>query len=143
MDDWIRDRVKVENNAIKAAMTQLQSGPPWEEEAFDDGSHSPVSPGKPRRKRSQSSPGGGQGRRRRREVLKALEPCTLDVDVFQPPSADDGEHGGELFVGPGLGPHLLSVARHQGSLMYLWGSAGGSAPGGSNGAGIFRSCAAK
>lgn len=95
MDDWIRDRVKVENNAIKAAMTQLQSGPPWEEEAFDDGSHSPVSPGKPRRKRSQSSPGGGQGRRRRREVLKALEPCTLDVDVFQPPSADDGEHGGE------------------------------------------------
>jgi len=88
MDDWIRDRVKMENEAIKAAIAQLQSTS-WDatgaEEASSPSKSLSRSASKTRsRKMMMPSPTGGPVRRRRREVQKALEARTLDVDVLVP-----------------------------------------------------------
>jgi hypothetical protein len=89
MDDWIRDRVRVENDAIKVAIAIIQDGQ-WE---FEENMHMSSS-GRSRNgsknslrntpKKAQPSPTGGLLRKKRREVLKALEPRTLDVVLLQP-----------------------------------------------------------
>jgi hypothetical protein len=99
MDDWIRDRVRVENNAIKAAVRQL-TDLGWSEDA-DMGvptssrsalSGSPLSlrnirsPKTP--KAVASSPNAGVEKRKRRDVVSALYPVTLDIELFQPPELE-------------------------------------------------------
>lgn len=93
MDDWIRDRVKAENDGIKAAVAQVRHAN-WDSECEDE----PPSPASPGMKSGRSirskapgrgsklppSPQGGTMRRKKREFLKALEARTLDVDVYQP-----------------------------------------------------------
>jgi hypothetical protein len=94
MDDWIRDRVGVENDAIKSA-TALLLDWGWSE----DSELSPTSAksfkssksskafGKSQ-KRESSSSFDATVRRKRRDVLNALYPVTLDVQILQPPKLE-------------------------------------------------------
>lgn len=98
MDDWIRDRVTVENDCIKAAIAQLRDTGLSAEDATSatSGSHRESRIGSKRftnigsRKslagKAQPSPTGGPQRRKRREILNSLYPSTLDVEILQPPN---------------------------------------------------------
>eukprot|EP00931_Biecheleriopsis_adriatica_P003924 TRINITY_DN105671_c0_g1_i1.p1 TRINITY_DN105671_c0_g1~~TRINITY_DN105671_c0_g1_i1.p1 ORF type:complete len:1772 (-),score=500.32 TRINITY_DN105671_c0_g1_i1:76-5391(-) len=89
MDDWIKHRVKEENDAIRATAALLFTGK-WEDE------EPPMSPTATRKHRSTrksltsslQAPMTSSTARRRRDVLKVIVPLTLDVDVYAPPKLD-------------------------------------------------------
>ncbi|CAE7579672.1 Dhodh [Symbiodinium sp. CCMP2456] len=87
MDDWIKDRVKEENEAIKATDTLLRSGR-WEDEE-------PVFMTTRSMRRSQTTTMKpaltGAAGKRRRDVLKVIVAKTLDVDVYIPQKLEVSE----------------------------------------------------
>lgn len=87
MDDWIKDRVKEENEAIKATDTLLRSGR-WEDEE-------PVFMTTRSMRRSQTATMKpaltGAAGKRRRDVLKVIIAKTLDVDVYIPQKLEVSE----------------------------------------------------
>eukprot|EP00439_Symbiodinium_sp_Y106_P024747 s432_g3.t1 len=87
MDDWIKDRVKEENEAIKATDTLLRSGR-WEDEE-------PVFMTTRSMRRSQTATMKpaltGAAGKRRRDVLKIIIAKTLDVDVYIPQKLEVSE----------------------------------------------------
>ncbi|CAE7322142.1 YCL012C [Symbiodinium natans] len=85
MDDWIKDRVKEENEAIKATDALLRSGR-WEDEeqAFT------TTRSMRRSQTTTMKPAlTGAAGKRRRDVLKVIIARTLDVDVYVPPKLED------------------------------------------------------
>ncbi|CAK9003010.1 unnamed protein product [Durusdinium trenchii] len=83
MDDWIKDRVREENEAIKETERQLRIGR-WEDE---ENHHTLVRTMTVRRSHTgtiKPAPSSAAGKRRR-DVLKVIVPRTLDVNVYAPP----------------------------------------------------------
>lgn len=96
MDDWITERVRGENDAIKSAahlllnwQTQKVQTPDTRRSSLTMVRHS-LSSSMTRRMTSQTNlkqlPAGE--RSRRREALKALEPLTIHVELFYPPKVE-------------------------------------------------------
>ncbi|CAE7725683.1 unnamed protein product [Symbiodinium pilosum] len=89
MDDWIKDRVKEENEAIKATEALLRTGR-WEDEeqAFT------TTRSMRRSQTTTMKPAlTGAAGKRRRDVLKVIIARTLDVDVYVPPKLEVGSKG--------------------------------------------------
>lgn len=88
MDDWIRSRVKEENESIRATSTLLLTPLPEEEDLLTQSLKSPL-----RRKSSQKTPSMGTIKnsaalRRRQAAQKVIVPHTLDIEIYTPPKLD-------------------------------------------------------
>mmetsp|Transcript_59228 Transcript_59228/g.105229 ORF Transcript_59228/g.105229 Transcript_59228/m.105229 type:complete len:1758 (+) Transcript_59228:63-5336(+) len=85
MDEWIRFRVKEENDAIKATATLLRK-PSWEDEdmATMSGTDSLI---RKSSKKAVAKMSSGAAKRRL-ESLKAIVPHTLDVAIYTPPKLE-------------------------------------------------------
>jgi hypothetical protein len=115
MDDWIRDRVRAENIAINAAVAKLKDGQTaqLEEDEMKLSRSGSSFFGRSTSKRSWKhqrsdtippSPTGGPVQKLRKQVLKALEAKTLDVDVLRPPKL-------EVALAPPEGAQSLAEGR--------------------------------
>ncbi|CAJ1397060.1 unnamed protein product [Effrenium voratum] len=87
MDDWIKNRVKEENEAIKETEQLLRSGH-WQDEEEGRSLSRSTTLRKSHTGHLKPALSSAAGKRRR-DVLKVIVPKTLDVDVYSPP---------ELFV---------------------------------------------
>lgn len=86
MDDWIKDRVREENEAIKETERQLRVGK-WEDEEGHQTITRTMTVRRSHTGHIKPAPSSAAGKRRR-DVLKVIVPKTLDVDVYVPPKLE-------------------------------------------------------
>jgi len=86
MDDWIKDRVREENEAIKETERQLRTGK-WEDEEGHQTISRTMTVRRSHTGNVKPAPSSAAGKRRR-DVLKVIVPKTLDVNVYVPPKLE-------------------------------------------------------